>query len=301
LNDGRLWEGLAEAEKSRLDGLRTGGFVALHLACLAVVFVGFSIAALWVAVALYVVRMFFITAFYHRYFSHRAFKANRAAQFLMAVAGCTAGQRGPLWWAAHHREHHRCADTPEDPHSPDHRGMFYSHTLWFLTKGSFTPPGGRVRDWQRFPELRVLERLDWLPFAALGVGCFALGAHLETHYPGLGTGAWQMLVWGFVISTVVLYHATYTINSLAHRFGTRRYATPDSSRNNVWLAILTLGEGWHNNHHRYPASAKHGVRWWEVDLGYLGLCGLAALGLIHDLKSVPAATASGAQPSERTR
>ncbi len=287
VNDERLCQGLSASQRAELDGLRTSGFILLHLACFAVVSVGVSATALWVAVALYVVRMFFITAFYHRYFSHRSFKTNRVAQFLMALSGCTAGQRGPLWWAAHHRQHHRCADTPQDPHSPAHQGMFYSHTLWFLTKGSFAPPGNRVRDWQRFPELRLLEKFDWIPFAGLGAACYALGAYLHAHYPGLQTDGWQLLVWGFVVSTVVLYHATYTINSLAHRFGTRRYATPDTSRNNAWLALLTLGEGWHNNHHRYPARAKHGIRWWEIDIGYLGLRVLAAVGLVRDLKVSP--------------
>ncbi len=288
-NDARRWEGLSAQELARLDRLRTGGFILFHLSCLGVLFVGFSLFALWFAIALYIVRMFFITAFYHRYFSHRAYKVNRLTQFAMAVAGCTAGQRGPLWWAAHHRDHHRFADTAADPHSPDHRGLFYSHTLWFLTRGSFVPPADRVSDWRRYPELRLLEKLDWVPFAALGAGCAWLGGYLESHRPEWGTDAWQLVVWGFVISTLALYHATYTINSLAHRYGARRYDTCDSSRNNMWLAILTLGEGWHNNHHRHPARVKLGVRWWELDLGYLGLRGLAALGLVRELKVEPAA------------
>ena len=150
-----------------------------------------------------------------------------------------------------------------------------------------------MRDWLRFPELRWLERLDWLPFVALGAGCWALGAWLQVAAPGLGTSGAQMLVWGFFISTVVLYHATYTINSLAHRYGTRRYATRDDSRNNAWLALITLGEGWHNNHHFYPASARQGFFWWEVDISWMLLRVMQALGLVRDLRPVPAHVKAG--------
>jgi len=246
-----------------------------------------SAAAVTLAIALYLARMFFITAFYHRYFAHRAFRASRRLQFVMAVLGCTAGQRGPLWWAGHHREHHVTADTPEDPHSPAHRGFLHSHMGWFLTRGCFAIPERRVRDWLRFPELRALERVDWLPFLGLGIACYALGWALERSWPELDTSGAQMLVWGFFVSTVFLYHATYTINSLAHRFGRRPYPTRDDSRNSFWLALLTLGEGWHNNHHFYPASARQGFRWWQIDACYWGLKLLALLGLVHDLKPVP--------------
>ena len=293
LNDERAFGAPDEASRQRIDWLRAIPFVAIHLACLAVLAVGVSPVAVAVAVALYLVRMFFVTAFFHRYFAHRAFRASRGVQFAMAVLGCTAGQRGPLWWAGHHREHHVTADTADDPHSPDHRGVLFSHTLWFLTRGAFATPAHRVRDWLRFPELRWLERLDWLPFVALAFACYALGAWLERAAPSLGTDGPQMLVWGFFVSTVVLYHATYTINSLAHRFGRRRYATRDSSRNNVWLALLTLGEGWHNNHHYYPASARQGFFWWELDVSYLLLRVMAALGLVRDLRPVPARVLAG--------
>jgi stearoyl-CoA desaturase (delta-9 desaturase) len=211
----------------------------------------------------------------------------------MAVLGCTAGQRGPLWWAAHHREHHIASDTDQDPHSPARRGFLFSHTLWFLTRGSFATPAHRVRDWLRYPELRWLERLDWLPFVALAAACFALGTWLETNAPELGSNGPQMLVWGFFISTVALYHATYTINSLAHRFGSRRYATSDDSRNNAWLALITLGEGWHNNHHYFPSAARQGFFWWEIDMSFIGLRALALLGIVHDLRPVPAHVLAG--------
>jgi stearoyl-CoA desaturase (delta-9 desaturase) len=293
LNDERCFDGLDEASRARLDWLRAGPFLAIHVACLAVVEVGISAAAVALAAVLYVTRMFFVTAFFHRYFSHRAFRVSRGVQLAMAVLGCTAGQRGPIWWAGHHREHHIASDTDADPHSPARRGFVFSHTLWFLTRASFAAPTHRVRDWLRYPELRWLERFDWLPFVALGVGCYGLGAWLESTAPELGANGPQMLVWGFFISTVALYHATYTINSLAHRFGQRRYPTRDDSRNNAWLALITLGEGWHNNHHYFPAAARQGFFWWEIDLSYLGLKLLEMMGVVRDLRPVPAHVLAG--------
>ena len=287
-NDARHQQGLSPARRDELDWLRLAPFIGLHLGCLLVIQVGVSTVAVAVAAALYLLRMFFVTAFYHRYFSHRAFRAGRITQFVMAVLGCTAGQRGPIWWAAHHREHHLTSDTHDDPHSPHHKGVLFSHTLWFLTKGSFHVQERRVQDWLKFRELRILEKLDWLPFVMLAVACFGLGEFLGSRYPRLETSGAQMLVWGFFVSTVVLYHATYSINSIAHRFGKRRFPTGDESRNNFWLALVTLGEGWHNNHHFYPASARQGFRWWEIDISYLGLKLLEMTGVIGELKSVPA-------------
>ena len=298
INDPRAMPVADQADGERIDWLRAAPFVAIHLACLGVFFTGVSPVAVAAAIGFYLLRMFFITAFYHRYFGHRAFRASRPVQFLMAVLGCTAGQRGPLWWAGHHREHHATADTEADPHSPSHRGMWFSHTLWFLTRKSFALPEGRVRDWLKFPELKILERIDWLPFVLFGAGCYGLGAWLESTAPELGADGPQMLVWGFFISTVALYHATYSINSLAHRFGSRRFDTRDDSRNNWWLALITLGEGWHNNHHRFPAAARQGFTWWEIDLSYLALKALASIGVISDLRDVPDHVVKGAERRE---
>ncbi len=286
-NDARHQANLSESGKQELDWVRVVPFVGLHLGCLLVLQVGASVAAVTVAVTLYLLRMFFVTAFYHRYFSHRAFRAGRMTQFVMALLGCTAGQRGPLWWAAHHREHHLTADTANDPHSPDHRGVLFSHTLWFLTRGSFQTQHHRVKDWLKYSELKILEKWDFIPFLLLGVSCYALGVVLESNYPGLGTDGAQMFVWGFLVSTVVLYHATYSINSIAHRFGSRRFPTSDQSRNNFWLALITLGEGWHNNHHYYPVAARQGFRWWEIDISYYALKALCMLGVIDGLRPVP--------------
>ena len=271
-----------------VDWARILPFAGMHLACLGVIWVGVSGAAVAMAVALYVLRMFAITGFYHRYFSHRTFKASRGVQFAFALLGASAVQRGPIWWAAHHRHHHVHSDRPEDVHSPSQRGFLWSHMGWFLSRRHFAPDLGRVRDLLRYPELRWLDRFDILVPFALAVGLLLLGRVLHAHWPELGTSGGQMLVWGFFISTVACYHGTYTINSLCHVWGRRRYQTGDDSRNNLLLALITLGEGWHNNHHRYPASARQGFYWWEIDLTYYGLRLLAAVGLIRDLKGVPA-------------
>ncbi|MFG0319260.1 MAG: acyl-CoA desaturase [Planctomycetota bacterium JB042] len=273
----------------RIDWARVVPFLGMHVACLAVLAVGWSPVAVSVAAALYLLRMFAITAFYHRYFSHRAFKTSRAAQFAFALLGASAVQRGPLWWAGHHRLHHRRSDGPDDAHSPRHRGFLWSHLGWFLSRRNFATPNDAVRDLARYPELRFLDRYDTLVPALLALGMLGLGALLERVAPGLGTNAWQMLVWGFVVSTVVLFHATFTINSLAHTVGRRRYATRDTSRNNAALALLTLGEGWHNNHHHYPHSTRQGFFWWELDPTWWGLVVLSWLGVVWDLKPVPAA------------
>lgn len=287
-NDPQYVGELTEESSRELDRVRLTAFVGLHLGLALIPLVGFSWPAVALAVGLYLVRMFLVTGVYHRYFSHRAYRLGRVTQFLFAVLGCTAGQRGPLWWAAHHRQHHIESDSDQDPHSPARQGRFYSHCLWFLTKGNFLTPPERIRDWLRFPELVWLERLDWLPLIALGAACYGFGWWMESAYPALGLTAGQALVWGFFVSTVVLYHATYTINSLAHGWGSRRFDTADDSRNNAWLALITLGEGWHNNHHFYPASARQGFYWWEIDITHGVLRALSWVGVVSDLRPVPA-------------
>ncbi|MDC8012093.1 acyl-CoA desaturase [Tahibacter soli] len=278
----------AGGDDRAIDWLRVVPFLGMHVMCLGVFFVGVSPFALWTALALYAVRMFAITGFYHRYFSHRAFRTSRALQFAFALVGAASVQRGPLWWAAHHRNHHRHADTEHDPHSPRRLGFWRSHVGWFLTRRGFRTDFDRIPDLARYPELRLLDRYDVFVPIALATGLFVLGGWLERHHPASGTSAAQLLIWGFFVSTVVLFHATVTINSLAHRYGTRRFDTDDDSRNNVWLALITFGEGWHNNHHHFPGSARQGFAWWEFDLTYCGLRALAAMGLVWDLKPVPA-------------
>jgi stearoyl-CoA desaturase (delta-9 desaturase) len=245
-------------------------FVALHLAALAVLAVPFEPRLLWWLAGSYALRMFGVTAGYHRYFSHRSYKLGRVAQALMAVLAQTSGQKGVLWWAAHHRDHHRLADRPGDVHSP-REGFWWAHVGWALSTQHDDYDPRRVADFGRYPELRWLDRHHWAPAAAFGAAIWMAG----------GAAAFA---WGFLLATVLLYHATFSINSIAHIWGTRPFPTADDSRNNALLALLTLGEGWHNNHHYCRSSCAQGVRWWEVDATYLGLRLLAALGIARDLR-----------------
>lgn len=290
----------AVGDCERIDWGRILPFVLLHLSCLLVFAVGWSWVALAVAVGLYWLRMFGITAFYHRYFAHRAFKTSRLVQFLGAFLGNSSGQRGPLWWAAHHRTHHKHADTDRDVHSLARRGFLWSHVGWFASRQNFHTDLGKIRDFAKYPELRFLDRFDTIAPLTLAAATYGLGSLLAWWAPELGTSGLQMVVWGFCVSTTVLFHATSMINSLAHKFGTRRYPTRDLSRNNLWLALLTMGEGWHNNHHHYPVSARQGFRWWEIDLSYYLLALGARLGLVQELRPVPARVRDG-EGSEAAR
>jgi len=231
----------------------------------------------WRAVALavgsYIVRMFFITAGYHRYFSHRSFRAPRAVQALLAFGGTMAIQKGPLWWAGNHRAHHRFSDTEQDVHTPL-RGFWHSHVGWILSDRHKGTDLSTVKDLARFPELRLLDRFDWVGGWALGIASYLIAG-------------WSGLVVGFFLSTVLLWHGTFTVNSLAHVMGRRRYATTDTSRNSALVAFLTGGEGWHNNHHHYPASARQGFFWWELDPTWYVLRAMAAVHLVHDLRVPP--------------
>jgi stearoyl-CoA desaturase (Delta-9 desaturase) len=276
-----------DATKHTIDWLRVIPFVLLHLACFALIWVGWSWFAVGFAVFLYAVRMFAITAFYHRYFAHKSYQTSRAVQFVFALIGATAVQRGPLWWAAHHREHHIHSDQAPDAHSPIQHGFLWSHIGWFLSRSNFATKFDRVKELAKFPELRFIDRFDVLIPILLAVSIFILGETLAYHMPHLETDGWQLLVWGFVISTIALYHATFSVNSLSHAWGKRRYKTRDHSRNNFFIALLTLGEGWHNNHHHFPGAAKQGFYWWEIDFTYYGLRALAACKLIWNLREVP--------------
>ncbi|RDX35838.1 acyl-CoA desaturase [Kangiella sp. HD9-110m-PIT-SAG07] len=266
-----------------VDWPRVIPYILLHLTCLMVFVVGVSWIAVVVFAASYFVRMFAITAFYHRYFSHKSFKTSRFMQAFFGFIGATSTQRGPLWWAAHHRHHHKHADTEHDTHSP-RDGFLRSHTLWFLTKKNFETNEDRVKDLAKFKELKWLDRYDVIPPIIYAFFILMIGTYIEHVHPALGATKWQILIWGFFISTVVLSHVTFLINSLAHRVGYRSYDTNDDSRNNPLLAILTLGEGWHNNHHQFPGSVRQGIRWWELDISYYLLVVMEKLGLVWDLK-----------------
>ncbi len=290
----------AEAARDRFDPPRLAPYLFLHAGCLLVFLVGWSWFAVGAAVFLYGIRMFAITGFYHRYFSHRAFKTSRPMQLCFAILGNTSMQRGALWWAATHRHHHQHSDEETDKHSPLRRGFLWSHLGWLTSRRNFPTDYTKVKDFAEFPELCFLNRFDFLVPVLFGFVLWAVGALLERYAPGLGTSGGQLFVWGFFISTVFLLHGTLFINSLSHMLGNRRFETTDDSRNNLALALITLGEGWHNNHHRYAHSARQGFYWWEIDITYYLLRGLAALGLIWDLKPVPAPVYEEARRAKKT-
>lgn len=276
----------ADGGSESVDWLRVIPFILMHAACLLVFAVGWSPIVLWAAAFSYFIRMFAITAFYHRYFSHKAFRTSRVCQFLFGLLGATATQRGPIWWASHHRRHHRYSDTEQDIHSP-RKGFWWSHMGWFLSTKHFTTREQWVRDLIKFPELRFLDRFDIVIPVLYAIAFWGFGKWLEIAFPETGATGWQMLIWGYFVSTIVLIHCTLFINSLSHVWGNQRYQTGDDSRNNGFLALITLGEGWHNNHHHYPVSARQGFYWWEVDISYYLLKLMSWCGLIWDLQPVP--------------
>jgi stearoyl-CoA desaturase (Delta-9 desaturase) len=294
------------AEPERLDHRRVRlrdalPILTIHALCLGILFTGWSWTAVTVAAALYFSRMFVITGFYHRYFSHRTFRTHRIVQFAFALFGTMAAQRGPLWWAAHHREHHRHSDHEPDPHSPWWRGVLWSHTGWFLTERGRATNWKAIPDWRKYPELVWLERHHLIGPLLLIATLAAAGLALHRWAPDLGADALQLVVWGFGVSTTLLYHGTFTVNSIAHTIGTQRFATGDDSRNNWFLALITLGEGWHNNHHHHPGSTRQGFYWWEIDPTYWILRVMARLGLVWDLRPVPARVYQQARHASRPR
>ncbi|HEY4989042.1 MAG TPA: acyl-CoA desaturase, partial [Opitutaceae bacterium] len=285
-------------EPDRVDWVRCIPFIILHLGCLGVLWTGASAFAVWTAVVLYVVRMVTVTGVYHRYFSHKTYSTSRPMQFVLALCGGTTVQRGPLWWAYHHRHHHQHSDEAEDAHSPHVHGFWWSHIGWITSRRNFPTDYSKVRDLDRYPELVFLNRFDAIVPFLFALAVFGLGAFLHAHAPGLHTSGAQMLVWGFFISTTALFHGTSCINSMAHLMGRRRYKTEDDSRNSFILAIITLGEGWHNNHHRYMSSTRNGFYWWEIDITYYALKGLSWTGLIWGLKTVPASVLAEGQRAD---
>jgi fatty-acid desaturase len=250
------------------------GFLLVHVAALGVFFVGFSWMGVALCLASYYLRMFAITAGFHRYFSHRTYGLGRVPQFLMAFLGQTAAQRGVLWWASNHRHHHRYSDRPEDIHSPIQRGFWWSHIGWILSRAQDEPDYSRVPDLVKFPELVWLDRHEYLPTISYAVALY------------LAFG-WTGLFYGYFLSTVVLWHGTFCINSVMHLFGRRVYATTDDSRNSFVFALVTMGEGWHNNHHWAPQSAAQGFHWWEVDASFYLLWLGEKIGLVRGLHRRP--------------
>ena len=248
--------------------------VLVHLACIGALWTGVDQKAVVLMAASFLLRMFGITGGYHRYFSHRTYKANRIVQFVLGWIGCSAAQKGPLWWAAHHRAHHQDADGRTDLHSPLRSGFFWSHMGWWISDLYEKTDTKKIPDLMRFPELRWMNRYFLVPPVVWALLCAWIDG-------------WKGVVWGFFISTTLLWHATFLINSAAHMFGRRRFPTTDTSRNNFWLALITLGEGWHNNHHYFPSSVNQGFYWWEIDVTYYVLRCLRWLGLVSEFRFPP--------------
>jgi len=290
-----------EDEDNRLL-MASSPLVFMHLACIGIFFTGFS----WVAVAAllvtYVLRVFALTAGFHRYFSHRAFKTSRVFQFVLAWVGTSSAQLGPMWWAANHRHHHQHSDKEEDIHSPVIKNAFWAHIGWILCRSYSEIQFDRVKDLKKYPELRFIDRFHVLPVLSLIGLLYLTGWGLNAVFPALGTSGLQLVMWGFFLSTVLVYHVTFCVNSVTHIVGTKRFETDDESRNSWWVALLTFGEGWHNNHHRWPLSARQGMYWWEFDLTYYLLKALEKVGLIWDMKVYPKkiyAEATSAQAGAR--
>ena len=244
------------------------------LAVVGLAILGFSWTGALLCLALYLPRMFFVTGGYHRYFSHRSYKTSRWFQFLLALGATCTAQKGPLWWAAHHRLHHKMSDMPGDLHSVRQSGFWWSHHGWILSRDLEETDMSKIRDFAKYPELRWLDKYWIVPPVLVGTAMFFIAGFFG-------------LVWGFAVCQVLCWHGTFTINSLSHVWGGRRYATSDDSRNNPVLAIITLGEGWHNNHHHYQVAARNGFFWWELDVTFYVLRTLSLVGIVWDLHPVP--------------
>lgn len=268
-------------KKRDWGGLVSIPFYAVHVVAVAgMIWTGWSWKGFALAMAFYYLRIFGVTGGYHRYFSHRTYRTSRVFQFILACLAQSSLQKGVLWWAAHHRHHHKHSDTPDDPHSFRDRGLWYSHVGWILSRDTEDTDMSRVSDLARYPELRWLNNWHVVPGVVLAVGLWLVGS-------------WHALIWGFFFSTVLTWHGTFTINSLSHWWGNRRYKTTDDSKNNPVLAILTMGEGWHNNHHFYSRSCRQGFFWWEIDLTYYVLKALSFVGIVWDIQVPPEAVKNG--------
>jgi stearoyl-CoA desaturase (delta-9 desaturase) len=274
-------------KEEKLDWPGSIPFMGVHVVGLLAWLTGISWAAVGMCLFMYYFRMFAITGIYHRYFSHRSYKTSRVFQFLMGVWGTSCGQQGPLWWAAHHRHHHKYSDTPEDIHSPGLRGFWWSHWGWILCKRYADTNEEAVKDLVKYPELKFINKYHGAAPFVLATLIYFFGSFLEHAAPQLHTNGMQMLCWGFFTSTTLLYHGTFTINSLSHVFGKKRFETGDDSKNNFWLALITMGEGWHNNHHKFPYAESQGIYWWELDMSHYILKMFSWVGLVWDIQKHP--------------
>lgn len=278
------WRRPRVGDEAPIDLVSNIPFLSVHLGCLLLFWTGIGPVAAAVGLVSLAVRMFGLTGGYHRYFCHRSYETGRAFQFVLGWIGASAAQMGPLWWASHHRHHHREADTEGDVHPPGVKGFFWAHMGWVMSPSNADTDYSRVSDLAVYPELRWLNRYHWVPPLLLAVGLWGLGTYLAAAWPQAATSGLQMLAVGFFLSTTLLYHVTFAVNSLGHTLGGRRYDTRENSRNSLLLALVTGGEGWHNNHHRYPGSERQGFYWWEIDLTHYALVALSWIGLVRNLR-----------------
>jgi stearoyl-CoA desaturase (delta-9 desaturase) len=266
-------------------------FWIVQASALLIFFIPFSweLAALWAAS--HFLRAVGLTLAFHRYYAHRAFQMNRIARFVWTFIGIAAMQKGPLWWAGHHVNHHRFADRDGDPHSPMISGVYYAHIGWFLNDARhdrLEPSNPVVRDFSKVPEIAWLDRYFAVPPLMLAAAMYL-------------AGGMPWLIWGFCLPTMTLAHATFAINTVNHMFGTRRFDTIDESRNNALTAFFAVGEGWHNNHHRYQRAARNGFYWWEFDPTWYVIRIMAAVGLAWDVHRVPERIYREAQAAKARR
>ena len=283
---------MLEAYENRLPGEKLSlivslPFLSVHVGALFALTIYPSSFALFMVFLMYFIRMFGITAGFHRFFSHKTFKTSRAFQFILAYLATCSAQMGPIWWASHHRHHHKYTDEIEDPHTPTLKGFFWAHVGWIMSPANSPTKEEYVGDLNRFPELKFLDKYHYLAPLSMALFLYGLGEYMAVNYTQYNTNGMELLLWGFFVSTVILYHATFTVNSVCHVFGYRTYDTKDGSVNNWLVAILTLGEGWHNNHHAFPNSERQGHKWYQIDICHYILWSLSKIGIVWDIRGVP--------------
>lgn len=241
------------------------GIAGLHVGCILAFFpMFFTWTGLLIAVGLWwLCGGWGICIGYHRLLTHRSFHTPKWFEHFLAALGTMNWQGGPIRWVGVHRIHHKESDGEHDPHSPQH-GFTWAHMFWTVMKDGHIDPKTVTKDLQKDAVIRFLDRWFYLPQIALGIALFALGWWIL----GTWTGGMSWLVWGIAVRTVFGYHATWFVNSAAHTWGYRNFKTADGSKNNWWVALISFGEGWHNNHHAQQRSAAHGMRWWEIDPSY---------------------------------
>jgi stearoyl-CoA desaturase (delta-9 desaturase) len=252
----------------------TAFMVAFHVGAIAALFMFSWKALAFAAILWWITGSLGIGMGYHRLLTHRGYKTYKPVEYFLTVCSTLTLQGGPMFWVATHRMHHQNTDVEGDPHSP-RDGGFWAHMGWIMTGRQLHNHSSALLPY--IPDLRKdkfhvwISKWHWLPISVLGIVIFAVG--------GI-----QYLMWGIFLRTVVGLHATWLVNSATHMWGSQRFLTGDTSKNSFWVAMLTFGEGWHNNHHAHPQSAKHGIAWYEFDMNWMGISALRMMGLAWDIK-----------------